>query len=107
MPRSPCSVAATSAFDASDCDPPSPPPTWPGDDGVGAAFWHGDVPVALPGMILIAFVPTTTGVMLVVGGEVDAADFELDDFEDDPEQLVSASATSATSEIPSVVCERR
>src|SRR5215475_12292320 len=95
MPRSPCSLAATSAFDASDCDPPSPPPTWPGDDGVGAAFSHADVPFALPGMILIAFVPTTTGVTLVVGVVDDAVFGFALALLLEPEQPESTRATTA------------
>jgi hypothetical protein len=58
-------------------------------------------------MILIAFVPTTTGVMLVVGGEVEGTGFPLDDFEDDPEHPLSTRATNATTTIPNPVVERR
>jgi hypothetical protein len=51
---------------------------------------------------------TTTGVALTdVGGVVDDVGFALDDFEADPEHPVNATATNATSEIPSPTCERR
>ena len=73
MPRSPCSSAATpargldrlaAARARADLARATP--------GVGAAFSHGDVPVALPGITFTPFGVTTTFVMLVVGGVVDA-----------------------------------
>ncbi|MDQ1481510.1 MAG: hypothetical protein QOI44_2371 [Actinomycetota bacterium] len=53
-----------------------PPPTWPGDAGVGEAFSHGEEPVALPTITCNA--PdriAVSGVVVAVDVEVVAAGF--------------------------------
>jgi hypothetical protein len=83
---------------------------------LAAAIWGvfrvpghpGNAPVAVPGMTLMALAPTTTGVMLVVGGEVDGAAFPLaSDLLLDPEHPVSTSPTTATNAIARLICDRR
>src|SRR6516165_3012725 len=85
MPRPPCSLASVSVLFVA-VEPPAPAPTSPGDAGVGAAFSHGDLPVAVPGITWAPPSLTVTGtavlaVVVVTGFLVlpDADEWLLDE----------------------------
>ncbi len=97
IPRVPCSLARTSVLLAFALDPPAPAPTSPGDAGVGAAFSHGDLPVAVPESTCTPLPFTTTCVeplvvvvlaagLLVAVGLVARARAPRDDERDEHQQ---------------------
>src|SRR5262245_43500430 len=95
MPRAPCSPAITEALTL----PPPPVPSSPGDAGVGAAFSHGESPVAVPAITWPSpeAMGWTSGICVVGVGRgvlVDgAADFAV---ELEQPAATSASATEPT-----------